>query len=237
MSRRPETDPEMDQKALAMFFEAISASPDITAVRGKGWIQFETEKVNERYRIAWAAVYPDKIRLTLLLYGSPIETIIFNGEKLSFLSHTGRHSLYTRKARDPDMESYIDIPVRVSELILILLGRLPLTGGEDIYFSPEDPYDDSSLSIIVVRDENKERIQHISLDSERKISCIQFRHIAGELFYEVLIQQYMSFSFGDIPVQLEVRDNKKRKLFIEITDFEPQTHIKDKVFQLTGPES
>jgi outer membrane lipoprotein-sorting protein len=237
MSKRPKTDPAMDQKALAILADARSAGSRISAVHGKGWVQFETEKINDRYRIVWAAVYPDKIRLTLLLYASPVETIIFKEEQLRFLSHTGAHKLHTRKSKNPNLEVYIGIPIRMAELISILLGRLPITGGDDIYFSPDDSSDDSSLSNIVIRDESNARAMHISLNPEKKISRIQFRHSAGQLYYEVLIQKYKSFPFGDIPVQIEVRDVKKRKLFIDITDFEPQTTIKDQVFQLTEPES
>jgi hypothetical protein len=231
MSKRPQTDPAMDQKALEILVDAMSVGSKISAVRAKGWVELETEKINERYRIVWAAVHPDKLRLTLLLYGNPLETILFKEGRLRLLSHTGTHSLHTRESENPNLEAYIGVPVRMTELISILLGRLPITGGDDIYFS------DSSLSKIVIRDENKARLRHISLNSEKKISCIQFRHSGGQLYYEILIQKYKSFPFGDIPVRIEVRDMKKRKLYIEISDFEPQNYIKDQVFQLTESES
>ena len=245
MPKRPQTDPAMDQKALAILADARSTGSQISAVRGKGWVQFETEKIKERYRIVWAAVYPDKLRLTLLLYGSPVETIIFKEKQLRFLSHTGAHKLHTRKSANPNLKVYIGIPVRITELISILLGRLPITDGDDIYFSSNNSsngsgdnlFGDSSLPKIVIRNESKARARHISFNFEKKISCIQFRHSAGQLYYEIIIKKYKKFPFGEIPVQIEVRDVKKRKLYIDISDFDPQKTIKDRVFQLTEPES
>ena len=244
MPSRPLTDPSMDQEALNLLLKARrrnnpyvnaaqgkgwAAQGKGWAVQGKGWLKFETDKLKESFRVVWAAAYPDKARIVLLSYGSPIETIIVNHEQISFLSHTGKHGLHTRKAKDMSLEPYVGIPVRISELILILLGNLPVTGGEDVYFLPED----KSMSTIVVHEKSKARKLHIKFDSDEKINCIQFRHSSGELLYEIQILKYSNFTFGNIPVQLEIKDMQDRKLFIEITNFTPKENIKDKVFQLT----
>ena len=226
---RPETDPLMDQKAFALANGARSYNRDIAASRGKGWAKLETPTKTERYRIAWAAVSPGKARITFLLSGNPVENVISTGKDISFVSHTGKHGLYTRNSENPDMEDYLEVPVRMSEIISILLGHFPLKAFDDAYFSPSD----SSLTTIVTRQKDKDGLQHLNFDGHGKINRIQSMDIYGTLLYEILLLEYKLHETRDIPVKLRIKDNENKMLTLDITDFEPNPLIKDSVFQLT----
>jgi outer membrane lipoprotein-sorting protein len=229
MPLRPKTDPLMDQKALTLANGARSYNQDIAASRGKGWAKLETPTKTERYRIAWAAASPGKARITFLLSGNPVETIISTGKDVHFVSHTGKHSLYTRNSENPDMEDYLEVPVRMSEIISILLGHFPLKGFDDAYFSPSD----SSLTMVITRQKDKDGLQHLNFNGHEKISRIQSMDIYGTPLYEILLLEYQPHESHDIPVKLRIKDNASRMLTLDITDFEPNPLIKDSVFQLT----
>jgi outer membrane lipoprotein-sorting protein len=229
MPLRPETDPLMDQKALALANGARSYNQDIAASRGKGWAKLETPTKTERYRIAWAAASPGKARITFLLSGNPVETIISTGKDIRFVSHTGKHSPYIRNSENPDMEDYLEVPVRMSEIISILLGHFPLKVFDDAYFSPSD----SSLTTLVTRQKDKGGLQHLNFDGHGKINRIQSMDIYGTPLYEILLLEYRPHESHDIPVKLRIKDNANRMLTLDITDFEPNPPIKDSVFQLT----
>ena len=229
MPLRPTTDPLMDQKALSLSNEARSFNRHITASRGKGWAKLETPGKTDRYRMAWAAVYPDKIRMTFLLSGNPVETVISTGEKISFLSHTGKHDLYISDSKDPDLKDYLEVPVKMSELISILLGRFPLMNFDDAYFSPLD----SSLAVIITRQKEKGQTQHLNFNSNGIISRIQSLDSFGKPLYEIHVLEYKTHESNDIPVKLQIKDSENRMLTLDISDFEPNPIIKDAVFQLT----
>jgi outer membrane lipoprotein-sorting protein len=229
MPLRPETDPLMDQKALALANGARSYNRDTVASRGKGWAKLETPTKTERYRIAWAAVSPNKARITFLLSGNPVETIISTGKDVHFVSHTGKHGLYTRNSEDPDMGDYLEVPVKMSEIISILLGRFPLKGFDDAYFSLSD----ASQATLVTRQKDQNGLQHLTLDGHGNINRIQYLDIYGAPLYEILFLDYKAHDSHDIPVKLRIKDNENRMLTLDITDFEPNPPIKDSVFQLT----
>ena len=229
MPLRPETDPLMDLKAMALANGARSYNRDIESSRGKGWAKLETPTKTERYRIAWAAVSPNKARITFLLSGNPVETVISTGKDISFVSHTGKHSLYTRNSENPDMGDYLEVPVRMSEIISILLGHFPLKGFDDAYFSPSD----SSLATLVTRQKDKDGLQHLNVDGRGKINRIQSLDIYGTPLYDIFLLEYQSQESHDIPVKLRIKDNENRMLTLDITDFEANPLIKDSVFQLT----
>lgn len=228
MPLRPATDPQMDKKAFSMTHEVRSFNRHITASRGKGWAKLETPDKTDRYRMAWAAVHPDKTRITFLMSGNPVETVISTGEKISFLSHTGKHNLYSDNSEDPDMKEYLEVPVKMSELISILLGHIPLKDFDDAYFSPSD----SSLTAIITR-KKKGGLQHLSFNRHGKISRIESLDNYGTPLYEIHVLEYKTRESNDIPIKLKITDSENRKLTLDITDFEPNPPIKDSVFELT----
>jgi outer membrane lipoprotein-sorting protein len=229
MPLRPETDPQMDKKAFSLSNEVRSFNRHITASRGKGWAKLETPGKTDRYRIAWAAVYPDKIRITFLLSGNPVETVISTGEKISFISHTGKHDLYTTESIDPDMKDYLEVPVKMSELISILVGHIPLKDFDDAYFSPSDP----SLATIVTMQKETGGLQHLKFNSEGKLNRIESLDNFGKILYEIQILDYKIHESFVIPVKLQIKDSENGRLTLDMTDFEPNPSIKASVFELT----
>ena len=228
-SFRPDTSPLLDKKAFLLSNQARSINQHITASKGTGWARLETKTKTVKFRIAWATIFPNKIRITFLLSGLPVETIIATGEKITFLSHTGEHSKYSYNSKDPDMKDYILVPVKLSEMILVLLGRLPVKNFDDAWFSPSD----SSLSTIILKQNWKGFTQSIHFNDKGKIKGLKTTDASGKLLYEMTIIKYKAHDFGNIPVKIEIKDKDNRKLTLEITNFLPNPPIKESVFQLT----
>ncbi|MCD4721256.1 MAG: hypothetical protein K8S13_15555 [Desulfobacula sp.] len=226
---RPDTNPILDKKAFFLANQARSFNQHIVTSKGTGWIRLETKTKTDRFKIAWAAVSPNKIRITFLLSGHPVETIIATGKKITFISHTGEHSKYSYNSKDPNMEDYIHVPVKMSEMISILLGRLPVKNFDDAYFSPSD----TSLSTITLRQNWKGLAQSLHVNSKKRIDSLKTTDLSEKLLYEMTITKYKNNDFGTIPVKIEIKDNDNRKLTLEITNFLPNPPIKESVFQLT----
>lgn len=228
---RPATDPLQDKQAFFLATRARAFNQDITASKGTGWARLETQTKTETFKIAWAAVFPDKIRITFLLSGLPVETIISTGETITFLSHTGKHSKQLYHSKDPDMMNYIKVRVKMSEIILVLLGRFPLQPFDDAYFSPLD----SSLSTITLKQKERSMAaQYLHFDGTR-INGLKSMDNAGKMLYEMTILNYQTHDFGDIPATIEIKDPDNRKLMLELTGFQPNPPVKESVFRLTEP--
>lgn len=228
-SIRPDTDPLLDKRALIFAKEAKSYNKHILASKGSGWARLETETKYEKFKIAWAVVFPDKIRITFLISANPIETIIATGEKITFISHTGEHKKHSYKSNNPDMEKYINVPVEMSEMILHLLGRLPLKNFDDTYFSTSDP----SLSTIALRQKGAGITQYFQFNDKKESSSLWLEDYNRKLIYKTVIKEYKTYGADNIPAKLEIKDSSKRKLTLEITNFISNPFIKESVFQLT----
>jgi len=228
-SLRPDTNPILDKQALHLSKQAESFNEHITACKGTAWATHETGTKHEKFKIAWAVVFPNKIRITFLISANPIETIIATGEKITFISHTGQHSRHSYRSKNPDMEKYIHVPIKMSEMILILLGRFPVKDFDDAYFAPWDP----SLSTIVLKQKWKDTKQYLHYNDKKNIDAIWLKDYTGQLVYKTIIKASKKYDSDNIPAKLEIQDNSKQKLILEITNFIANPPIKESIFELT----
>lgn len=228
---RPDTDKLLDRRAIAISNRARSFNQQIILSKGIGWARLETKNQVEKFKIAWAAQFPDKIRITFLLSGHPVETIVATEEKITLLSHTGKHPRQTYYSKDPDIKEYIHVPIKLSEMILILLGRLPVKNYDDAYFSPSDP----SLSTIVLKQKWRSTTQYLQVDKKETVEGLKLMDNDGTLLYTMAITGYQTYDSNDIPVQIKFTDKDSQTLTLTILNFLPNPAIKESVFRLTEP--
>ena len=200
---RPVTDPELDKKALILAKQIHSYNSHIMTSKGTGLVRLETGTSYEIFKIAWAAVFPNKIRITFLISANPMETIISTGEKITFISHTGKHSKHSFKSKDPDMEKYIHVPIKMSEMILLLLGRLWSHSIDDTYFDPSD----TSLSTIVLNEKKQSSRYFFHCDDTKNIDRFHKENYTGEFEFETVIKEYKTYGLDTIPGKLEIKDS------------------------------
>jgi len=230
---RPAPNALLDNKALRFANQAKSYNHHIVGSKGVGWIKIVDKSRIDKFKIAWAAVFPNKIRITFLLSGHPIETIIASGEKVTFLSHTGAHPLHTTHSKDPDLTSYIKVPVKLSEMILVLLGRFPIKPFDDVYFSPKD----SSLSTLTLWQNWKGIVQHLSINEQGSLNGIKNTGPKEQLFYNMKIINFKTIDTQRIPARITLTDSQNRTLILKITSFNTNPAIKESVFRLTAKGS
>lgn len=226
---RPDALSAIDQKASLLADRAKSFNQHITASKGTGWIKLQENAWETRFKVAWAAKFPNKIRITFLLSGHPVETILANGETITFVSHTGEHSKRSYTSKDPNMETYIRVPVKLSEMILVLLGRLPVKKFDSSYFSP----DDESLSTVILKRKWQRRTQSIHVDKNGNVDGIKSEDSGEDLLYDMAIKKYKTYGVNDIPVRIEISSAQEEKLILHIINFLSNPPIKESVFRLT----
>ena len=228
---RPVTNPLLDKKALFYANYAQSFNEHVTTSKGTGWVTLALGTKTDKFRIAWVAASPNKIRITMLMAGHPVKTVVASGKKITLISHTGEHSQYSVTTKDPSLDGYIKVPIKLSEMISILLGHLPVKPFDNAYFSPHDP----SFTSISLEKNWKGTTQTLHFDDQGKIDRLNFTGLSGKQLYEVIITQYKTYYFGEVPEKIEITDKNNKKLLLHITNFQPNPPIKASVFRLTEP--
>jgi outer membrane lipoprotein-sorting protein len=226
----PLRDPALDKKAGITARNIMQANQDITASKGLGWIRVTTGSDTYKYKIAWAAVYPDKIRISFLMSGHPVETIAADGEGVTFISHTGGHQPHTTFSKDPDMYRFINVPVKLSDLISVLLGRLPVKPHDFAFFSPGDP----DLRTLVLKRKNRSLEQILVLNPDDMPQELKTADEKNRLLYRIAVTSYAPFNNRTIPASVRLSDAQQRNIDLTITSFQANPAIKQSVFRLTA---
>ncbi|HCY85107.1 MAG TPA: hypothetical protein DHV36_08235 [Desulfobacteraceae bacterium] len=227
----PATDPAAEKKATAMVEAVRAFNRDISTGKGTGWLTLETLGQRQRFKIAWAAGTPNRLRLTMILSGLLFETIAASGEQVTFVSHTGRHDLHTTVSADPDLDTYIDVPIRLSELIAVLLGQVPVRPYDRAWISQDDP------STVVTSRYFYEPRQKITTDATGRISRYRLTDTGGDLIYSITYTAFKRTHGIDLPADLTLTDGNGRTLRLTLTTMVPNAQVKESVFRLTASGS
>ena len=200
----------------------------ITTSKGTGELTLLRGFGKEKYKFAWAAQSPNRLRMTLLMSGHPVETIASTGQWVTFISHTGAHKPHSAVSTDPDLTPYINIPLRLSELVSLLLGKVPERPFDWAWTLPETPgkvFASQSFSSQIqewVTDENAMVTRYRVLDKKKN-------PIFGIGFSEFSKQDNFN-----IPRLISIEKGRRRIMDISLKNIMPNIPVKESVFRLTG---
>ena len=229
MPLQPQTDPAQDKKARRLASDIRSLNQEIKASRGIGWIKLETATRRDIFKIAWAAASPNRIRITFLVSGHPFETIVATGKNVTFISHTGEHPAHTTLSNNPDLEKFIHIPIKLSEMIAILLGHIPVQKFDHAWFEPGD----KNFSCVILAQNWKSAFQKIHINKEEQVRQLVLLDKDNIPLYDITYLDYQTHGKSRIPATLLLQDTRGRRIHLNLTRFIPNPPIKESVFRLT----
>jgi hypothetical protein len=230
---KPQTDPALDKKARGLANHILSLNQDIKTSRGTGWVELATGTRKETFKMAWAAKAPNRVRITFLVSGHPFETLVATGKNVTFISHTGEHPPHTTISSDPDLKKFIHVPVKLSGMIALLLGHIPLEKFDHAWFEPGD----SGLSPVVLAQNWKSTLQQIHMDKDGQVQRLLFLDKNNAPLYDITYLDYKTHGGSRIPATLLIQDAAGRKIHLTLTRFIINPPIKESVFRLTEPGS
>lgn len=228
---KPQTDPALDAEARALVLAAREQNADITTTKGQGRLTLMLPHGREKFRLAWAAEAPNKLRLTLLSSAHPVETIAASGDWVTFVSHTGKHKPHSATSADPDLTSYINVPVRLSDMVAILLGRFPLRPFDRAWFVPG-----KSRTVRTSQDFSS-LVQEVQFDDGGNITAITLFEKGKTAVFRIRYVQYQAREGRAMPGQMILTDKDGATLDLTLVSITPNADVKPSVFRLTGPGS
>ena len=76
--------------------------------------------------VAWVGSEPDKIRIAMRsLSGQPVVSLACDGRWLYFVLHTDQR-FYKKPSKNSTLKKFISIPIKSSDIVSILAGRIPV---------------------------------------------------------------------------------------------------------------
>ena len=221
-------DKSTDPHAEEIIHHTRALNAPITTSKGTGELTLTSGFRQEKYKIAWAAQSPNRLRMTLLMSGHPVETIAATGQWVTFVSHTGAHSPHSAVSADPDLDPYINIPLHLSELVSLLLGKVPERPFDRAWIHPETPdtvFASQSFSPQIqewVTGENGITTRYRVLDKKMNV------------IFQIWYSRFFKQDNFTVPGLITIKDGQQRGMEISLKSIILNIPVKESVFRLTG---
>lgn len=250
-----------DLKAMHIVKELQNRNRTLKTSKGTGWITLAGNKKTQKFRMAWAASFPDKIRITLLSAGHPMETIAADGNKLTIVSHTGSHPPHTINSSNPSLKHIISIPVTIQDIITLLCGRIPLGEFDSAHFfslpkpadtniRPENPFKIDttgtegqkgtahnlklqSCQMLILKKKWSGKTRKLFMDDAWNVFGLYIMDQDKTPCLSVLYDEYSQFNEFTIPSKININERSGFRMNLEITGYQANIPIKQSVFTLT----
>ncbi len=222
-----------DPRAALLAARITSLNHGLQTFKGTARVTLTEENTSQRFKIAWAALLPDKIRLTILKSGFPLETILADGTQVFFVSHTGEHPPHRIKSPNPSLKRVISMPVRIQEIIALLAGRIPMEPFDSAMLTKDGP---SSETTLVLTRKWRGTVGTVLVDQKDQIYAFQRLNSNRDPVYSAERRDQKNYGPHTIPIKTVINDPSGRTLTLEITSFYPDVPVKESVFSLTEIE-
>ncbi len=118
--------PDITPEAAPFLNAVRHRNQGLSGLKGLGKIRFSARGMVAD--AAWILSLPGKIRLAVLgPAGQPLQTLSADGKKLiSIDHHQGKRRGWP--VSDPELDGMLRIPIRLSDLVFLLAGKIPVTG-------------------------------------------------------------------------------------------------------------
>ncbi len=136
--RRARMTPLEVEKADYLASKAALVNIGLESFKGKGRITLSDGRIVRSARVFWIGSKDGGLRLqTLGVSGRPDVSIAGDGDCFYFFSHLDRR-FQKKCSSDPNLENFLGVSVRFSEIESLLYGRAPVRDHDTVFYEQDD---------------------------------------------------------------------------------------------------
>ena len=182
-------------------------------------------------RIAWIGSEPSKLSLVVLVSGFPAIKMASDGQWLYYLESGREETVFKKmRANDPSLKRLISIPIRTSEIVAILAGRIPLREHHSLRLNfPEG----GSGPVLELKNRWWGVLQKLYFDETKKqLHQVEFFNRTGSLEYRVKFENMKTSDGYRIPQRLHLSNDEGIDVLFRIDRFWANIEVSPSMFVL-----
>ena len=232
LKQAPE-DRETEMAGRELLSRLAATNQNLRHFKGIGRIQLaaaNTAAIDER--VVWAASAPTKLSVAVLASGIPVLKFASDGQHLYLVDmRDARNSFHKIRSTDPQLDRLISIPVRSSDIVLMLAGRLPVRRHGRVRLTTAD-----SGQRLLILERWWQVVQKIHVDPQRdEVQMVELFDGRGQLAYRVTFEDRLEVAAYRIPRIIRFVAGSDAWLRLRIDRLYPDAEIKPEVFILKPP--
>ena len=225
----PESPPET-QRILSM----IKARNDAAAsFKGIGKISVWDRNGSTTSRAAWAGSVDGRLRIEFLaLPGQPVAKFIYDGENYYFLSQTDQQ-LHQKSCSDPMLTQVSGVPIRVSEVVELLAGGIPIYDHDSVALEPlASPSSPKDGYVLILKKRWIGVVQKIYLDHSRSVVEKIEIYKWWKKAYQAVFAQVRQVNNHRIPFDLTISNGQNHGFRVTSDRYWADVVVKPSMFSL-----
>lgn len=220
--------------ARELLTHLVESNQNLVTFKGIGRIQLaagSNAAINER--AVWAASVPAKLSVAVLASGLPVLKFATDGQHLYLVDmRNAGDSFHKIRSSDPQLDRLISIPVRSSDIVLLLAGRLPIRKHKRVRLATTN-----TGSRVLILEKYWQVVEKIYLDAKRnEPHMVEYFDGQGELSYRVVFEGLQTVQRYRIPRKIRISGSRGAWLLLSIERLFPDADIKPEMFILEPPD-
>ena len=238
LSRLPEDSPEMAARTEARMVISFLSNQNLGLKNYKGVGKIKVRhnqmtRIDER--IAWIASETAKLNIAILVSGHPAVKMATDGKWFYYYEVRQGQPLYKKiPASDSNLKRVTTIPIKTSDIIHLLAGRVPLREHHTVIL--ERPVSGPGY-ILVLKRRWWGITQKIFLDeSKARVHRTEFYDRTGSLVYRAGFDEMQTIAGYQVPVSLSITNGDDLDLQLTVNRYWADVQVSPTMFVLNPPE-
>ncbi|WP_207688106.1 lipoprotein insertase outer membrane protein LolB [Desulfonema limicola] len=222
--------PSISREAASLIAVLENQNNRLKTFKGTGKLAVRDQFNVQNSRAAWIGHRNEKLRISILnISGQPAVSFASDGNYFYAVSHFDSR-FYKAKSSDPGLGQFMAIPVKTSELIHILCGKVPV---KDFYSAQIIANNDDYILVLKTFWGNiREKIWFNK--QTKQVARFEIYGSGQNIQYQVDFDNYQSVSEYTIPFNLSISD-KDSQIELEIDRYWADPPVSSTVFILKKP--
>jgi len=181
-------------------------------------------------RVAWVGSPPLCLRVAVMSAGRPFLKLAANGSWLYVQDPRSKQTMHRRLlARDANLKWIATVPIRTSEFLAFLSGRVPDIDGRAIWLS-----ESTTERRILALKQWWWTAMKVYVRQEGSVPyMVEAYDWMGGMRYRVALEAYKVVDEYYIPTQISISNGRDAKLLLTIDRYHPNVDVSPSMFVLT----
>jgi hypothetical protein len=186
-------------------------------------------------RVAWVGSEPSKLSLVVLASGRPVLKLSTDGKYLYYLDlRRSNHPFKKVRSSDASLEKIVSMPIKSSEVIALLSGRVPVNEHSSVSLISEFS---GNGYVLVLKKRRKGVVQKIYLDRDKKrVRKLEMFSPREKLLYRAEFESMQSIHGFQVPLRLVISNDKGAGFSLDIDRYIANVSVSPSLFVLKPPK-
>ena len=209
---------------------------DLNTFKGIGKIKlWRNGNIPISERVAWVGSEPSKLSLVVLASGHPVLKLSTDGKYLYYLDlRRSDHPFKKVRSSDASLEKIVSMPIKSSEVIALLSGRVPVHEHSSVSLISEFS---GNGYVLVLKKRKKGVVEKIYLDRDKKrVRKLEMFSPREKLLYRAEFESMQSIHGFQVPLRLVISNDKGAGFSLDIDRYIANVSVSPSLFVLKPPK-